>query len=260
MGGVDYVSKPFHKSELISRIKVQIDLKRVSDDLKLKNKMLANEEEHLQYLVEEKTDKLEKITLAMVTALENVNLYNDTDTGNHIRRVSQYAEFFARHYGCSQEFIKRIRIYASLHDIGKVGIPQSLLKKPGDYDNNEFDRVKEHVLIGAKMLDAEGIDPMAKNIVLFHHERWDGKGYARGLAGNDIPLEARIVAISDVYDALTTKRVYKDIYIEKKADSMIISQKGKQFEPKLVDIYMANKEELISVKSFCKKSELQKKC
>ncbi len=108
------------------------------------------------------------------------------------------------------------------------------------------------------MLDAEGIDQMAKNIVLYHHERWDGNGYLKGLKSNEIPLEARIVAISDVYDALTTKRVYKDIYVEKKADSMIISQKGKQFEPKLVDIYVAHKEELMNVKQQCKNNELRK--
>jgi len=248
MGGVDYISKPFNKNELLSRIKAQIALKKMSDDLKLKNQMLEDEEKHLHYLVDQKTDKLEKLTLAMVTALENINLFNDVDTGNHIRRVSRYAEFLARATGCSHDFIKRIKIYASLHDIGKVGIQPELLKKPGDYTSDEFEEIKKHVLIGAKMLEGEGIDPMARNIVLYHHERWDGLGYAKGLKGEEIPLEARIVALADVFDALTTKRVYKDIYGDSQADAMIISQKGKQFDPKLVDIYVKYRDGLLEIK------------
>ena len=248
MGGVDYISKPFNKNELLSRIKAQITLKKMADDLKMKNQMLEDEEKHLHYLVDQKTEKLEKLTLAMVTALENVNLFNDIDTGNHIRRVSRYAEFFAAEYGCSHDFVKRIKIYSSLHDIGKVGIPQDLLKKPGDYTSDEFEQIKKHVLIGAKMLEGEGIDPMARNIVLYHHERWDGKGYIEGLRGEEIPLEARIVALADVYDALTTKRVYKDIYGDNQADAMILSQKGKQFEPKLVEIYEKSRDRLLEVK------------
>ena len=98
------------------------------------------------------------------------------------------------------------------------------------------------------MLEGEGIDPMARNIVLYHHERWDGLGYAKGLKGEEIPLEARIVALADVFDALTTKRVYKDIYGDSQADAMIISQKGKQFDPKLVDIYVKYRDGLLEIK------------
>jgi putative two-component system response regulator len=243
-GGVDYITKPFNKSELLARISAHMQLKKMRDELKQKNALLADRELHLLSMVEEKTRKLEKTTSALITALESANFFNDTDTGNHIKRVSEYSSLLARVYGADTEFIKRIRLYSSLHDVGKVGIPDSLLKKPGKYSEDEFIQMQDHVVIGARMLDDPEIDEMARNIALYHHERWDGAGYVHKLVGENIPLEARIVSLADVYDALSHKRVYKDAYPQEKVDEIIRENSGKQFEPRLVDIHFEKKSEI----------------
>ncbi len=248
VGGVDYINKPFNKFELLSRVSVHIGLRMTRLELEEKNLILKSRELQLVSMVDEKTKKLEGTTMALVNALENANLFNDTDTGNHIIRVSSYAALFAREYGCDSDFIKRIRLYSSLHDVGKVGISDSILKKPGKFTDDEFLQMQEHVVIGSRMLDNPEIDIMAKNIVLCHHEKWDGTGYVRKLSGDNIPLEARIIALADVYDALGTKRTYKEAFPEDKIDKIITEGSGKHFEPRLVKIFKNNKEELISIK------------
>ena len=122
----------------------------------------------------------------------------------------------AEKFGCDREFVQKIKLYASLHDVGKVGIPDSLLKKPGKYTPEEFIAMQEHVRIGYQILSTTEMDEMAGNIAFYHHEKWDGSGYVSKLSGEDIPLEARIVALADVYDALMSKRVYKDEFLEDK--------------------------------------------
>lgn len=226
LGGVDYVSKPFNEHELLARIHAHIRLKNFQD--------------HLNDLVEEKTRKIERVTIALVNALENANLYNDTDTGNHIKRVSAYAAFLADEYGCDAEFIRRLKLYAPLHDVGKVGLPDAILKKPGKYTDAEFDEMKQHVVIGARMLDSEDIDRMAHNVALYHHEKWDGSGYVHHLAGDDIPLEARLVTIADVYDALVSKRVYKEAFSDEKAYAIIRADAGKHFDPTLAELFLSH--------------------
>ena len=144
-------------------------------------------------------------------------------------------------------FVKRLKIYSSLHDVGKVGISDNILKKQGTYTEKEFEEMKKHVIIGAKMLDSPEIDIMAKNIALYHHEKWNGTGYIAGLKGENIPLEARIVAIADVYDALTTRRIYRDRLPEKTADEIIHSSSGLHFDPKLVNIFFKNKKRILEI-------------
>ena len=247
-GGVDYITKPFNKRELLSRIHTHMQIKLMQDELRDKNALLEDRELHLVGLVEEKTKKLERTTSALVTALENANFYNDTDTGSHIKRVGEYSALLARRYGQDADFIKRIRLFASLHDVGKVGLPDALLKKPGKYTPDEFEKMKEHVLIGARMLDNPEFDSMAANIARYHHEKWDGSGYVAGIAGSSIPLEARIVSLADVYDALGQKRVYKDAFPEEQIDTIIRENSGKQFDPDLVDIYNRDKADFLKIK------------
>ena len=247
-GGVDFITKPFNKNELLARINAQIKLKQLQDELSSKNNMLMNREKHLLTLVEEKTRKIEKTTIALVNALENANFYNDNSTGNHIKKVSEYSRLLAEKYGCDVDFVKRIKLYASLHDAGKVGLPDSLLKKPGKYSDSEFIEMQDHVIIGARMLNDEEIDIMSRNIALYHHEKWDGTGYINKLSGEDIPLEARIVSLVDSYDALVSKRFYKEAYLEKKADRIIKSETGKHFDPRIVEIFFKYKKEIIEIK------------
>jgi putative two-component system response regulator len=234
LGGVDYVTKPFNEHELLARIHAHIRLKNFQD--------------HLNELVEEKTQKIENMTIALVNALENANLYNDTDTGNHIKRVSEYSTIVAKGYGCDEDFVKRIKLYSSLHDVGKVGLPDAILKKPGKYTKEDFIAMQQHVLIGARMLDSEEIDNMAKHVASYHHEKWEGTGYIHRLSGEDIPLEARIVAIADVYDALVSERVYKKAFTDEEAYRIIREESGKHFEPKIVEIFLENTDMIQNIK------------
>lgn len=249
LGGVDYINKPFNKQELLSRVSVHIGLRMARIELEEKNLILKNREMQLVQLVDDKTRRLEGTTMALVNALENANLFNDTDTGNHISRVGAYAALIAEKFDCDTEYVKRIKLYSSLHDVGKVGIPDSILKKPGKYTPEEFIQMQEHVVIGSRMLDDPEIDIMAKNITLYHHEKWDGTGYVRGISGDEIPLEARIVALADVYDALGTKRPYKDPFPENQIDSIIIGGSGKHFDPELIEVYKNNKSGLLEIKN-----------
>lgn len=183
--------------------------------------------------------KIESMTLAMVSALESTNFFFDEDTGNHIRRISSISGFIARKAGFNETFVKMIKLYAPLHDIGKVGISKEILLKPARLDPKEFEQVKEHVRIGHRIIDDESIDPMAKNIVLYHHEKWNGGGYLEDLSGDRIPVEARIVSIADVYDALTSPRVYKPAIGREESIEIIREERGKSFDPELLDAFLS---------------------
>ncbi len=264
LGAVDYITKPIRPEEVLARVKTHLTIEKLQAELRIKNRelqtkneeleaknaMLADREVHLMHLVEEKTKKIGNITIALVNALENANLLNDVDTGKHIRRVSAYSAFIAEKYGCDRDFVKRIKLYASLHDVGKIGLADMLLKKPGKYTKAEYLLMQQHVVIGAKMLDSEEIDGMAKHIALYHHERWDGTGYVHNLAGEEIPLEARIVAIADVYDALITERIYKKAFSEEEAEEIIAEESGRQFDPKLVEIFLNYKYDIRRIKKL----------
>lgn len=189
-------------------------------------------------IIEEKNRKIESLTMAMVSALESANYFNDEDTGLHIRRIALYSDLIARKAGLDDELVRRIRLYSSLHDIGKVGVRRDVLLKPGRLDPGEFDEARQHVMIGFRILDNEEIDQTARNIVRFHHERWDGSGYLEGLKGTEIPVEARIVAIADVFDALVSERVYKPACSLEQSIETMRSGRGSHFDPLLLDIFL----------------------
>lgn len=248
-GGVDFISKPFNRAELLARVDVHLKLKLMTDQLKEKNRLLNDQAALLQTLVDDKTEKLENMAFCMVSALESANLYNDTDTGQHIHRVARYSSFLAEKAGVDKDLTDKIKLYAPLHDVGKVGIPDSLLKKPGKYTPEEFELMKNHVSIGAEMLGRDGFDPVARNIALYHHEKWSGTGYIKGLSGEQIPIEARIVALADVYDALTTARSYKIPFSQEKTDRILEEESGFHFDPALVKIYFKNKDQFAAIRN-----------
>lgn len=237
-GADDYITKPFHPMELRARVRNLLRLKFAGDELQHTNLLLSDEKVHLEEIVRERNRELENTTLGVVSALEKANALNDSDTGNHILRVCAYSELLARGLDLPGEAVNRIRRYASLHDVGKVGLPDEVLKKPGPLTKAEFESMKVHTVMGYELLKLARSDSLATNIALCHHERYNGKGYPLGLSGKAIPLEARIVALADVFDALTTKRIYKNAYPMKMALKMIDEERGEHFDPRLVEIHL----------------------
>lgn len=187
--------------------------------------------------------KEKRITKALVESFEAANELNDEDTGNHILRVNLYSKFLAEKLKCSNKFIKEIGEYASLHDVGKIAISDMILKKPAKLTEEEFNEMKKHVIFGKELVQKMQLGPIAENIALYHHEKWNGKGYWFGLSADAIPLEARIVALADVYDALRQKRVYKDGFTHDVAVEIIKKERGEHFDPALVDIFLIHHKE-----------------
>jgi len=223
VGGIDFITKPFYHREVLSRINTHIRSKL--------------ERDNLDALVKERTKEVERINLALVKALINANYYNDDETGNHIKRVAKYSEIIATALDLPLEKINEITLYAPLHDIGKVGIPHNILKKPGKLTPEEFKIMMRHSYIGYQMINDPAISETAKNIVLFHHEKWDGTGYPRRLKGDEIPIEAQIVALADVYDALRAERVYKSAFSKEQTEEIIKSSSGAHFMPQLIEVF-----------------------
>ncbi|MGL5099567.1 MAG: HD domain-containing phosphohydrolase, partial [Fusobacteriaceae bacterium] len=188
-------------------------------------------------------NKAEKLNKAMITSLEIASSYNDDGTGQHIVRVAKYAELLGKRLNLSSSMVKDIAQYASLHDIGKIGIPDSILRKPGKLTPEEIVTMREHSNIGYKLVKNSGLGKTAENLVRFHHERWDGKGYPVGLKGVKIPIEARIVALADVYDALRQKRSYKEPYTHEEAVQIITSDSEVFFDPEIVEIFLKHNKE-----------------
>lgn len=189
-----------------------------------------------------------------IFALARLAEARDPETGAHLERTRSYVQALARYLRdqglypdmVDDEFVRLIYLTAPLHDIGKVAIPDSVLLKPGRLNDDEFDVMKQHTLHGAQTLEAAlrqyphtAYLWMARDIVLSHHERWDGSGYPYGLVGEQIPLAGRIMSVADVYDALVSRRVYKDAFTHAMARSMIVEQRGRQFDPVLVDAFEA---------------------
>ncbi len=176
--------------------------------------------------------------------------YKDEDTGAHIQRMSQYSAAIARKVGLEGSKMENILYAAPMHDVGKIGIPDYILLKPGKLDLCEWEVIKKHTVIGAEILrgsDAEFIQ-QAEAIALTHHEKWDGSGYPRGLRGLEIPLAGRIVAIADVFDALTSKRPYKEPFSIEKSFEIIKQGRGSHFDPDVVDAFFAIQDEILSIK------------
>jgi len=213
---------------------------------------LAGSNHRLEQLVKMRTKSLVKTRNAIIFGLAKLAESRDTDTGEHLDRIRRYvtllAERLAKHdRSIDQDFISNLAFASSLHDIGKVGIPDAVLLKPGKLDPDERKIIEQHSAIGRKCLEAiqeqlgsDDFLEMARVIAGSHHERWDGAGYPRRLMESEIPLAARIVALADVYDALTSKRPYKEAMSHQKATEIILHGKGSHFDPRIVDAFLAS--------------------
>lgn len=254
-GADDFITKPFHPTELRARVRSLLRIKSLHDELDYKNALLRDEKVHLEALVQERTEELESLTIGIVAALEMANALRDTDTGLHIKRVCAYSHVLALQLGKDPIFAGAIKRFASLHDVGKVGIPDAILKKQGRLTPEEYEQMKLHTVYGYELLGLARADEMARNIALSHHERFDGTGYPMGLQKDEIPIEARIVALADVYDALTTKRCYKDAFTPEEAEATIRAEKARHFDPDVVDAMLGAKDEFKAIREKFREPE-----
>lgn len=234
LGASDFLTKPGDATEILLRVKNFLTMRFWSKELNNRNIDLEDR-------VRERTLELERSHMEIVHRLAKAGEYRDDDTGQHTRRVGELSARIAAALGLPQHTVKLIQMAALLHDLGKIGVPDAILLKPGRLTQEEFSTMQLHCLAGASIL-AESTTPllqMAERIAACHHERFDGTGYPRGLSGDEIPIEARIVAVADVFDALTHERPYKKAWDQELAKAEIFSQSGRQFDPQVVDAFMA---------------------
>lgn len=243
-GAQDFVNKPFDQVEVMLRVK---NLLKVRASYLLKS-YYATE---LERRVEERTADLNRATDIMIERLAMAGEMRDTDTGKHVLRVGRYARILADAYGLSPQISFLIEKAAPLHDLGKIGIPDSILLKPGKLTSKEQEIMKNHTNLGETLLSNHDstLMTMAASIACSHHERWDGTGYPNQIAGESIPIEGRITAISDVFDALTTIRPYKQAWSLEQALDHIQQGSGKQFDPTLVQLFIENLDKILAIKS-----------
>lgn len=256
LGAVDYVTKPISPPVLMARVETQLKVKEAADFLRDQNEFLEKE-------VQRRTREVTAIQDVTIHAMASLAETRDNETGNHIRRTQHYIKLLAellrehprfRHF-LDEATIKLLFKSAPLHDIGKIGIPDRILLKPGRFTPEEFEIMKTHTTLGRDAIqhaeDQLGINVdflhLAKEIAYGHQEKWDGSGYPQGLATDDIPISARLMAIADVYDALISRRVYKPGMPHGQAVEIIREGRGSHFDPDICDAFLANAEQFQAI-------------
>ena len=270
LGAADYITKPISPPILLARVATQLTLKASSDFLRDRNDFLSAE-------VERRTRELEAVQDVTILALASLAETRDAETGKHILRTQRYVKVLAEKLRTHPRFssflteqnIKTLFKSAPLHDIGKVGIPDRILLKPGRYEPHELEIMKNHTLLGRDAIqlaeDWLGAQveflTIAKEIALCHQEKWDGSGYPEALVGDCIPVSARLMAIADVYDALISRRVYKEPLSHEKAAQIIVEGRGSHFDPDMVDAFIEIQEAFREIAQLYPDSDgdLQKK-
>lgn len=247
LGGLDYITKPFHSSELLARVKTHIDLHRAKTLLKQNNIALETKVKYEQIrLLTELEDSQKEIIHVLTELMEATS----DETGKHIKRVSESSALLAKYHPSLSETDRQTLYHAApMHDIGKMTIPSEILHKPGSYTEDEFTIMKQHTSNAYALLNRSNRRLMkaASIIAHEHHEYWDGSGYPRGLHGSEIHIYGRVVALADVFDALTHSRRYKHAWEIDKVVDYIKDRRETQFDPELVDIFMTHLDEFIAI-------------
>jgi putative two-component system response regulator len=257
-GANDFIGKPYERTEVEIRVRAQLMFKDMKDALKRHN-------EELEVIVQRRTGELQaafqrasaaeretyEAHVDTISRLAAAAEYKDEDTGTHIVRIGRYCSVLARGLGLPDAEVHLLERSSVLHDVGKIGIPDAVLLKPGKLTREEFDVMKQHTVIGAKILEGSVSELIeaGRVIALTHHEKWDGSGYPRGIAGEEIPLWGRICAVADVFDALTSERPYKLAFSNEKALAIINEDSGTHFDPQIVEVFLANWETILQIQN-----------
>lgn len=229
VGAVDFIRKPFVPEVLLLRVRHTIDLNRLQADLACEVKKKTQE-------IAAQHEKLERISMQIVKALSGAVDAKDTYTNGHSLRVAEYSKEIARRAGLSEETQGDIYMMGLLHDVGKIGVPDAIINKPAHLTEDEYAVIKNHPIMGARILKNIKDFPKLITGARWHHERYDGMGYPDGIAGEDIPLEARIIAIADAYDAMSSRRSYRDVLPQEIVRAEIVKGRGTQFDPVMTEI------------------------
>ena len=260
--GVDgYILKPIDMQQFINTLTKTLEqIKLEQDNIKYKNQ-LENINSDLESQVIERiseiytlNQEIEDTQKEVIFTMGAIGERRSKETGNHVKRVAEYSKIFALKYGLGEKHAELLKQASPMHDIGKVAIPDAILNKPARFTPEEFEEMKKHSLLGYEMLKGSQrpLVKLATVIAYEHHEKWDGSGYPRGLKGENIDINGRITAIADVFDALGSSRVYKSAWDDKKIFDLFKEEKGKHFEPKLVDIFFDNIDEFLNVRDSFK--------
>ena len=270
MGAVDYITKPFNPTLLKSRVTACLERKRLSDEDENRRLQTELSNEYLSEQVREKVREISKSQLAAIFAMSKLAESRDPETGEHLERMREYCKVLSEQLSrmpkyrstIDREFVDNIYAASPLHDIGKVGVDDSVLLKPGKLNAEEWVQMKLHPVIGAETLrevdrQHPGNSFIKTGIAIAegHHEKWDGSGYPYGVAGEEIPLVARVLALGDVYDALTSKRCYKEAFSHEKSVSIILEGDGNHFDPDIVLAFRETEVEFQDIRNNFEDSE-----
>ena len=241
-GARDYVTKPFDRFELAMRVRNLLEMR-------LAHKCLQKQNILLEERVLERTLQLQDSRLQVVRRLGRAAEYRDNETGMHILRMSKISALLGRAFGLDEEQCELLLNASPMHDIGKIGIPDQILLKPGKLNAEEWTIMQGHARIGADILSGDDSEmmAMASEIALTHHEKWDGSGYPSGFSGEQIPLVGRIVAVADVFDALTSVRPYKHAWPVEEAVAYMQKESGHHFQPRLIELFMEKLPEILAI-------------
>jgi putative two-component system response regulator len=241
-GATDFLKKPIDPIEVKSRLKNLLKLREAQNRLRDQAAWLADE-------VAKATRALAEREEEIIQRLSRAVEYRDTDTGLHVLRVAQYCRVIAEAIGLNEEQCRTIYLASPMHDVGKIAVTDTILLKPGKLSPEERQIIEQHTLHGGKILADSNSDLIkaAAEIAVCHHERWDGKGYPRGIQGAEIPLFARIAAVADVFDALTTERPYKRAWSPDEAKAHMLAEAGKHFDPDCVAAFVSRWDDVVSI-------------
>ena len=239
LGAKDFINKPFDQTEVLNRIYNMLEVRFLYKERIRQNEILEIKVRERTKELQERNEELETTRLEIIRRLGRAGEYRDNETGMHVLRMSKSCQRLALAAGFNDSDAERILQASPMHDVGKIGIPDAILLKPGKLTESEYEVIQTHVEIGGDIIGDQdiGLMRMARTIALTHHEKWDGTGYPNGLKGEDIPIEGRIAAICDVFDALTSERPYKKAWSIEDASAFIEEQAGKHFDPELVGLF-----------------------